>query len=192
MKKFLFILLFISSLSAKDCSPYFNPEKFNYPPEYLQDLIDTHLGDLELFGSKNSYKILDFKEINKSSYLGESINYNQLVFPKKSGVFTYKVLNNKVDELTIANVNLYKYSDIQIAEEINNDFEGFWYDWIEDAYEMQLVPEQVLFHYNKKYFSLSVFIYGIKDDATRLNGTTIKYRLKDYTKQVNEYIQCMK
>jgi len=191
MKKILLSsLLLAGSMLANQCSPYFNPEKFNYPPEYLSNLIDDNLNGLELFGKEDSYRKLNFKKLSNNFFTGETITYNQLSFPKKSGLFTYKTINKKVDEFTIANVNLYKYSDNEIAEEINNDFEGFWNDWVEDGYEMQLVPEQVLFSYNDKYFSFSVYIYGIKKDATRLTGTTVKYWFKDYTKQVNEFIAC--
>ncbi len=39
---------------------------------------------------------------------------------------------------------------------------------------------------------MSVFIYGIKGDSTALSGTVVNFWLKDYTKEVNTYIQCMK
>ena len=192
MKKIILAsVLLAASLFAKECSPYFNPEKFYETPDFLSDLIDENLGNLELFGKKQNYSKLMFKEKNKNEFVNNSIKYNQLEFPKKSGLYSFKTIGDKVDELAIASVNLYRYSDMEIAEEINNDFEGFWNDWIEDGYEMQLVPEQVLFNYKDKYFSFSVYIYGIKKDATKLKGTTIKYWFKDYTKQVNEYISCI-
>jgi len=98
----------------------------------------------------------------------------------------------KVDEVNIAQVELYRFSDLEIATDINDEFGEFWGNWIEDAYEMQLTPEQTLFRYNNKYFSFSVFIYGVKGDATELKGTVVNYWFKDYTKQVNEYIKCKK
>ncbi len=47
------------------------------------------------------------------------------------------------------------------------------------------------FRYNDKYFSFSVYIYGFVGDTTPLKGTIINYWFKDYTKHVNEYIQCI-
>lgn len=190
MKKILIIIFILNiSLFANNCSPYYNPEKFYDAPQYLVDLIDESLNDLKLFGKEENYKTLSFKKQN-SYFTNDYIKLNEYYFPKKSGLFTYKLKDSMVDEFTIATVNLYKYSDEEIANEINNDFEGFWLDWIEDGYEMQLEPQQVLFNYNGKYFSFSVYIYGVKGDTTRLEGTTIKYWFKDYTKEVNEYIVC--
>lgn len=192
-KKFLFSsVLCFSTLFANDCSPYYNPDKFYEAPEYLQDLLDTSLRGKNLFGEVSEYKSLDFTKNSDNKYTNKSIELKDYKFPKKNGLYSYKIKNKNIDEIEIATVNLYRYTDVEIAEEINNDFEGFWSDWIEDGYEMQLIPEQILLKYNDKYFTFSVFIYGVKGDTTRLEGTSIKYWMKDYTKQVNEYIECSK
>lgn len=192
MLKVLTCLIFSLSLYAKPCASYFNPNKFYEAPLYLQELIDENLKDNSFFGDKKDYKSLNFKNIEDNLYINEFIKQGEYKYPKKSGLFSYKIKDKKIDEFEIAIVNLYKYSDIEIAEEINNDFEGFWNDWNEDAYEMSLIPQEVLFKYKDKYFTLSVFIYGVKKDATKLKGTSIKFWFKDYTKQVNKHIQCLK
>jgi len=108
-----------------------------------------------------------------------------------------KVINNG-QEFTIEKKELYRYSPIDIATEINENFQdsygvgGYWRDWNEDAYEMVLIPEQTLFKYNKSYFSLQIVIEGVVGDATTLKGTIVKYNFYNYTKQVNEHIQCKK
>lgn len=191
IKKIVSSLILASSLYASECSPYFDPDKFYEAPEYLGEVIDSSLNNLKLFSNKESYEKLNYK-LHDGKYINESIKLKEYLYPKKSGLYSFKLKGNKVDEIEIATVNLYKSGDMEIAEEINNDFEGFWSDWIEDGYEMQLVPEQVLLQYDDKYFSFSVFIYGVKGDTTRLKGTTIKYWLKDYSSQVNEFIQCSK
>ena len=101
-------------------------------------------------------------------------------------------INKKTDEFDIKKAELYKFSEFEIAQEINENFGGFWSDWIEDGYEMQLTPEHTLFKYNNFYFSLSVFIYGVTGDATKLNATTVKYHFYNYTKEVNKHIICEK
>ncbi|WP_108060354.1 hypothetical protein [Poseidonibacter lekithochrous] len=192
-KKFLCSsILCFSTLFANDCSPYYNPDKFYEAPEYLQELMDTSLKGKALFGEVSEYKSLDFIKDSSNKYTNKSIRLKDYKFPKQSGLYSYKIKNKNIDEIEISTVNLYRYTDVEIAEEINNDFEGFWSDWIEDGYEMQLVPEQILLKYNDKYFTFSVFIYGVKGDTTRLEGTSIKYWMKDYTVQVNEYIECSK
>lgn len=188
-KTILITSILTTALAANDCSSYYNPNKFYDAPEYLAEYIDENLKGLELFGNKENYSKLNFNKHN-NNYTNEFIKLNDYIYPKKSGLFSYKVKDTKVDELSISTVNLYKYTDTEIANEINDDFEGFWSDWNEDGYEMQLVPEQVLFTYKEKYFSFSVFIYGVKGDTSRLKGTSIKYWFKDYTKEVNEYITC--
>jgi len=86
---------------------------------------------------------------------------------------------------------LYKYDASSIAEEINDDFGGFWNDYIgEDGYEMTLIPEYNLFTFNEKYFSLKVTIYGVIGDATKHKNTHTKYSFYDYTQQVLEYKEC--
>ncbi|PLY11124.1 MAG: hypothetical protein C0626_00715 [Arcobacter sp.] len=193
MIRYIILLILLNIYSyANGCADYFNPSKFYNSPTYLQDLIQNNLKELELFSDdKKKIQELGFEKIG-DLYLNEYIKNKEQIYPKKTGLFSYKLKNNKIDELSIAFVNLYKYDYINIAEEINNDFEGFWNDWIEDGYEMKLIPEQTLFKYKKKYFSFSVFIYGVKSDATQLDGTIIKYWLKDYTKQVNKFIECSK
>ena len=101
-------------------------------------------------------------------------------------------INKEKIEFIIQKPELYQFRDSEIAQEINENFGGFWADWIEDGYEMQLVPEQTLFHYKDNYFSLEVFVYGVKGDATKLKATTVKYRFYKYTNEVNTYIKCNK
>jgi hypothetical protein len=145
MKK-LFLILFISTLIlySKECSPYFNPQKFYDSPDYLN-------------------KILSKTDINKQ----------KIIF-------------------TIIQKELYKFTQNDIANEINNNFGGFWNDWIEDGYEMQLTPEDTQFRYKNHYLSMEVLIYGVVDDATKLKGTVVKYKFYNYTKEVNKYIACKK
>ena len=103
--------------------------------------------------------------------------------------------NNKKKDLrkfTIEKKELYKFTADDIANDVNNNFGGFWKDWIEDGYEMQLVPEQTLFRYKKNYFSLEVLIYGVVGDATKLNGTEVIYKFFNYTDEVNKHIKCKK
>ncbi|MFK2821600.1 hypothetical protein ACOJTA_01390 [Malaciobacter sp. WC5094] len=192
MKIFMLTILFLGLLHSKECSPYYNPDKFYEAPEYLVNLIEEHLKNKPLFGNKKEYQDFKLKEVKNNTFLNEHIKNGEYIYPKKSGLFSYKIKDQNIDEISISIVNIYRYTDISIAEEINNDFEGFWNDWIENAYEMQLTPEQILFKYKDKYFTFSVFIYGIKKDATNLKGTSIVYWLKDYTKQVKKYIQCEK
>lgn len=113
-------------------------------------------------------------------YLGEMLEKykkENKLFPKEQ---TFDI---DIDEL-------YRFNPIDIATEVNGNFGGFWNDWIEDGYEMQLTPESTLFRYNEHYFSLEVFIYGVKGDATKLKGTKVRYRFYNYTPQVMKHIKC--
>lgn len=193
MKIVLFLLGVVFYLNANTCKSYYNPDKFYEAPEFLQGLIDETLNTLELFGSKISY--LDSSFIKKDDFYFKNIKYKNIkeyIYPQENALWKLKTKNNKIDEINISRVELYNYDDSEIAQEINDNFEGFWQDWIEDAYEMQLLPEQTLFTYKEKYFTFSVFIYGVKKDATKLKGTVINYWLKDYTKEVQTYKQCIK
>lgn len=93
-------------------------------------------------------------------------------------------------EFAIEVKELYRFTPDAIAGDVNEYFEGFWREWIEDAYEMQLIPAQTLVRYKNNYFSLQVFIYGVEGDATKLKGTVVKYLFYNYTAQVNKHIQC--
>ncbi len=103
-----------------------------------------------------------------------------------------KKTDNNIKEFDIIKNELYKYKDESIASEINDNFGYWWNDWNEDGYEMQLTPEQTLVKYENYYFSLSVFIYGVLGDATKLKTTQVKYSFYNYTNQVNQYIKCKK
>ncbi|MEA2018041.1 MAG: hypothetical protein U9N59_06300 [Campylobacterota bacterium] len=107
-------------------------------------------------------------------------------------IFINYKIDNKIKEFHIIKKELYQYRDEEIASEINENFGYLWADWIEDGYEMQLTPEQILLHYNGHYLSLQVFIYGISGDATKLNKTEAKYLFYNYTDEVNKHIKCKK
>jgi hypothetical protein len=139
--KIFLLFLFIISLDAKECSPYFNPNRFYDAPEF---------GNL-------------FKNID---------------------------LSKQPIEFDIEQKELYRFEADAIASDINDMYGGFWINWISDAYEMQLVPEQALIHYKDYYFSLQVFIYGVVGDATKLKGTIVKYHFYNYTSQVEKFIKC--
>ena len=100
--------------------------------------------------------------------------------------------NMKQQEFNIQKNELYKFTDIDIANEINDNFGGFWTDWIGDAYEMKLVPEQTLFRYKNHYFFMEVIISGVIGDDIISKGTNIKYHFYSYDKEVQKYIKCKK
>lgn len=195
IKKLLLTLIISLNLFANDCSPYYNPNKFYEAPEYLATLIEENIEQhgLTLFGKAKSYEKLNFEKaetlyIKKDSFT----QLKEYKYPNKTQLWKYKIKDNSVDEINISRAEYYRFADLEIANEINENFEQFWSDWIEDGYSMQLVPEQVLFQYKQHYFSFSVFIYGIKNDATQLENTVVNYWFKNFTPQVNEHIECMK
>lgn len=190
MKKSFFIFLLLQSfLFSTQCSLYYSPKKFYEAPEMLIEILDEHLPK-EVF-PKNGFKkeLIKNQEIIKEDSFIEQGDY---IYPIENGFWKYKKKDNRIDEINIARVEIYRFSDFDIANTINEEFENYWNDYIENAYEMQLTPEQTLFRYNKTYFTMSVFIYGVKGDTTPLKGTVVNLWLKDYTKEVNAYIQCMK
>jgi len=187
--KILTFLLSFNLLFANECSPYFNPEKFYETSESLTELLDENFPNGIFSKIKFNNQIRKDKEILKKDSF---IEVGEFIYPTISGLWKYKELNGKVDEVSLARVEIYRFADIDIANTINDDFDNFWNDYIEDAYEMQLTPEQTLFRYNNAYFTMSVFIYGVKGDSTPLKGTVVNLWLKDYTKEVNIYIKCMK
>ncbi|PLY06500.1 MAG: hypothetical protein C0625_09085 [Arcobacter sp.] len=190
MKKILIIFILLITFSySKECSPYFNPEKFYEAPELLKEILDKNFPN----GIFTDYHFKEaIKKNNEILKKNSFIEKGEYIYPTKNGLWKYKKIKNKIDEINIARTEIYKFSDIDIANTINDDFENFWLDYIENAYEMQLTPEQTLFRYNTTYFTMSVFIYGVKGDSIPLKGTTVNFWLKDYTKEVNTYIKCMK
>lgn len=186
-----FILLHI--LFAKDCVNYYNPEKFYEAPLYLEELIEENIKGLALFAKKEDYKYLEFKKENNTYTKKDSfIKLKEYIYPIQSQLWKYKVKNNFIEEFDISMREYYKLEDSEIANEINENFEGFWNDWIEDGYSMQLIPTHTLFRYKDYYFALSVFVYGVKGDASSLKHTVVNYHLKNYTKEVKTYLKCMK
>jgi len=195
LKLFVCCFIFWVSLGAKECSPYYNPERFYETNDEMNELIDNHISskDLPFFGNGEKFEKLNFKK-EKNYFISNDKHtiMKEYIYPISNGLWKYTTNNGKIDEMSIAQVELYRYKDAQIAYDINEMYGNFWADWTEDGYEMQLTPEQTLFRYNDTYFSFSVYIYGFKGDATALKGTVINYWFKDYTKHVNKYIKCMK
>ncbi len=188
LKIFIFIFCF-NLLNASECSPYFNPDKFYETSESLTELLDENFPKGIFTKTKFDNEILKNDEILKKDTF---IEVGEFIYPIKSGFWKYKKINNEINEVNLARAEIYKFADIDIANTINDDFDNYWNEYIENAYEMQLTPEQTLFRYNDAYFTMAVFIYGVKGDSTPLKGTVVNLWLKDYTKQVNTYIKCMK
>lgn len=190
MKKILlFSMLLKSLIFANECSPYYNPEKFYEASEGLTEILEENFSN-GIF-SDISFKdkiIVNDEVIKKDSF----IKFGEYIYPTKNGLWKYKRIANKINEVNISRTEIYKFADIEIANSLNDDLDNFWDDFIENAYEMQLTPEQTLFRYNNTYFTMAVFIYGVKGDQTPLTGTSINLWLKDYTKEVNTHIKCMK
>lgn len=189
MKKLFLLFIITFELYSSDCSPYFNPEKFYEAPEALVELLDENFPN-GLFSDKafTQSEKKDSYFLKKDSYL----EFGDYIYPIKNGFWKYKLENEKISEVSIAMVEIYRSSDIQMAENVNNDYDNFWNDFNQDAYEMKLTPEQTLFRYNDAYFTMSVFIYGTNGDSTPLKGTVVNFWLKDYTQQVNTYKECIK
>jgi hypothetical protein len=120
--------------------------------------------------------------------------YNPKKFIKAPEYLKELLVSNSIDfkkrNFSIKQKELYRFTDIDITTDINERFGGFWNDWIGDAYELQLIPEQTLIYYKNYYLSLEVFIKGVVGDGTKLKGTHIKYSFFNYTNEVNKYIKC--
>ncbi len=190
MKKLLLLILTLATyLMANECSPYYNPKKFYETPEILTEILDEHFPN-GIFSNKEfkNETLINGEVLKKDSF----VKQGEYIYPTKTTVWKYRKVNDRVDEVNFSRTEIYRFSDLDIANTVNDDFENFWNDYIEDAYEMQLTPEQTLFRYNNTYFTMSVFIYGVLGDSTPLKGTVVNLWLKDYTKEVNTHIQCMK
>lgn len=192
----IFHLLFILSVTflfSKDCSPYYNPERFYDAPQTLKELIEENIKTDVLFSKKNLDATFNFhQDINAYLLKDSYIKKGEYYFPRKSGFWKYKIKDKKIDEINISRAELYRFLDMDITNSINDEFENFWNDFIDDSFSTQLTPEQILFRYNDEYFSFAVLIYGVKGDSTPLKGTVVNFWFKDYTKYVNEFIQCNK
>lgn len=194
LKTIIFIFFYTNNISANTCSSYYNPDRFFHSPIYLENLIKENIEiyDIELFDKKIKYEKLYF--IRKKNLFIKNNSYLQqkdYIYPIKSGLWKYSIRNGKINEINISRSEIYRYSQEEIANDLNDSFEEFWTDWNEDAYEMQLIPNRTLFKYKNKYFAFSVFIYGVIGDSTKLKGTKINYLFKDFTKEVNIYKNCI-
>ena len=194
MKLLLFFTLLFTQISwAKECSPYYNPKKFYETPELLVEFIEEHIPNNRLFPNINTVNTSEFKNNRNIYYKKNSfLTFKDYIYPTKTTLWKYTTKDKQLDEINISRSEVYRFKDEEIAHSINDDFENYWLDFIEDGYSMQLTPEQTLFRYNDEYFTFSVFIYGVKGDSTPLKGTVVNFWFKNYTNQVNEFIQCSK
>ncbi len=188
-KLLVLLLLCFHTMYANECSSYYDPKKFYEAPEALVEILDENFPN-------GIFKNISFQKeeiINKEVLKKDSfIRFGEYIYPTKNTLWKYKKINSKINEVNISRAEIYRFSDLDIANTINDDFDNYWNDFAENAYEMQLTPEQTLFRYNDAYFTMAVFIYGVKGDQTPLKGTTVNLWIKDYTKEVNTFIKCMK
>ncbi len=197
MRVLFFVLLFSLSLFSRQCADQYDPEGFLEAPERLGEIIDENLKSLKLFGKAKEYqKRLNFKKVKMwdgeffvkpNSFVVKRDNY----YPIKSGLWRYHVNENGyVDEVDIADTFEYKDRVESVANEINGDFEGLWRGWGGDSYTLHLQPEDAQLRYISYYLGLNVYLFGVKEDATKLKNTVVDYRFLNYTDEVNNYIKC--
>jgi hypothetical protein len=195
--RYIFIVLFlITFVFAKQCADQYNPEGFFDAPRRLGEIVDNNLKNLKLFGKVKEYKKLHFKKLkisNKMYYVKKSsfVKKGDYIYPLISGLWKYHIdKNGNIDELDIADVFEYKGDVESVANEVNGDFNGLWSRWGGSAYAMRMVPEDAQIRYGSFYLSMTVYLYGVKEDATELKYTTIDYNILNYTNEVNRFIKC--
>ncbi len=197
--RYIFVVLFLITLSfSKQCADQYNPEGFFDAPQRLGEIVDSNLKHLKLFAKAKEYKELHFGKlkINNKIYFVKKDSFvkkGDYIYPVKSGLWRYHVdKNGNVDELDIADAFEYKDTAESVANEINSDFNGLWSRWGGSAYAMKMIPDDAQIRYGSFYLSMTVYLYGVKDDATDLKNTTIDYHLLNYTNEVNGFIKCKK
>ncbi len=189
----VFLLLFCISLFAKQCADQYNSEAFLDAPERLGEIIDNGLKGLPVFGKAKEYQKLGFKKIkiyNKIYFINTKKikRERDYIYPIKSGLWKFHIdKNGFVDEFDIAEAFGYKDKVESVANEINSDFEGLWNRWGGDDYALLMQPEDAQLRYGNFYLSFNVYLYGVEEDATRLENTVIDYHFLNYTNEVNKY-----
>ncbi len=141
------------------------------------------------------YKLIFIALLSINIYASQCASYFSPEKFYKAPSYLIELLNSKKDyikvqEFDIIKKEIYRFRPEEIANTINDDFEGYWSDWTGDAYELYLKPEYTRFKYKDFYFSLKVLISGVVGDATNLKGTMIKYHIYNYTNKVNKFIKC--
>ena len=192
------MLFIFSFVFAKECADQYNPENFLDAPMRVGDILDDALKNLPLFGKEKVYNKLKFKKVSfdGKSWYAKPNSYKKegdYIYPQISGLWKYHVgKNGYIDEFDIADAYSYKDRVESVANEINSDFEGLWSRWGGDDYALKLLPEDAQIRYENFYFSLNVYLYGVKEDATNLKNTVVNYHFLNYTNEVNQFLKCKK
>ena len=158
----LFLLAISLNLLIASCHDNFKPNSFEEPNDELVEFINEH-------------------------FLEQNITF----FPNKSakGIELKKLEQN----LSKAVVTIKEPTKLKAFDAFNtyNDLVGnLFYDYEIDSFKEEFIPYERRVYFNGVYFGVSVKVYGIMGDNSKLKQSVAKIELTNYTPWVKEYLKC--
>jgi len=193
------IFLLVISLSlglwaAPQCPDHYNPQWFEESSDELTLVIEEYFLDrnISFLPTKVQMQKIGLKEkgAHRLELPDATVHYNELAFPVRTGIWRYDSAKGGITTTHLLLKEPAKLSEIEAINTYNDLLGAYWGDYDVTGYEMRLLPEDSRIRYNDRYFELNVRIYGLKNDATPLPTTYADITFRDYSRQVEAYIQC--
>jgi hypothetical protein len=186
--------LTLSALSAP-CHDNYSAASFEEAGEDLEEFIDEYFvsAKIPFFPEPKNYPALKLVQQADGEYsLPHALQKGggNRLYPTRPGLWQVIDHGTSVREYHLL---ICEPQPLTQTEAFNtyNDLLGEPYaDYDDEAYGMTLQPEAIRRQSAGRYFTISVTVYGLLDDATRLPRTCTDVIITDYTAWVDENTQC--
>ena len=162
MTQKLFLLAISFLLLRASCPTNFNPNSFQEASSELEEFINEYF-----------------------------LEQNNTFFPTKSSKnIELKGLEQNLTQAIITLKEPTKLPPLLAFNTYNDLLGNLFYDYDNTSYKLEFIPYEQRAYFNGVYFGVSVRIYGIVGDNSKLNHTMAKVELINYTPWVKEFIRC--
>jgi len=190
----LVISMTLLLVAGKPCPDHYNPKWFEEPSDEITLLIEEYFEEkhIPFLPPLKQIKKLGLKSLGSGVWqLPESTrSYKDIYFPVTPGIWRYEQAAQRINTTHLLIREHTQLSEIEAINVYNGLLGAYWNDYTVDGYEMTLKPEDTRIRYKDRFFELNVKLYGLKNDASRLDRTTADLIFRDYTHKVEQFKQC--
>ena len=177
------------------CRDHYNPNNYEESSDELNSIIEEYFIDKNISfpPTLNDISNLGLLYVGDSSYqLPHSTqSYRDTILPTRAGIWRYTTYDHNITLTQLLIKEPTKLSEIEAINTYNDLLGAYWNDYSVTAYEMILEPQDSRIRYGDRYFELNIRVYGLLNDATSLPKSVADIEFRDYTVEVDRYIECM-
>jgi len=186
--------IFLLQGGAPVCPDDYAPASFEEASDALNDLIDEYFIDagIPFPPPKTALRSLGLHPLGTGVYQrpGSLIRRGRSRYPFHPGLWRVEFPGDGIEVFHLLIREPERLTETEAFNTYNDLVGGLYADYDNRAYELRMLPEELRQRSHGRYFTLTIRIYGVVDDATDLNRTVADLIFTDYGRMVERYRQC--